>query len=151
MNKKKERTKEEREELVHKLWYDLTYEQIKALISIYTSTNSSRQYMECMPSLKINMADLINFWLVEWKNDPLIDVLDKDWKDIYRYSKFRITPKWATLYNTIMRKIKEERGLTLREKLVKWSGKQAPIRPFLALIISILSLIVSVVALYRSF
>jgi len=36
------------------------------------------------------------------------------------------------------------------DRFIVWANKQAPIRPFLALIVSILSLIISAIALYKS-
>ena len=107
MNKKKERTKEEREELVHKLWYDLTYPQIEALIYIYKLTDDRRQYKSCDIKYRKYMADLIEFWLVEWENDQYpIDVLVTSTKDNYKYTRFRITTNGASVYNSITRKIK---------------------------------------------
>ena len=111
MSKNKEKTKEEREELVHKLWYDLTHPQIEALIYIYKLTEDRRQYKSCDIKYRKYMADLIGFWLVEWENDqyPMDVLLANNTKDNYKYTRFRITTKWVSLYNSITRKIKEEK------------------------------------------
>jgi len=145
MSKNKERTKEEREELVHELWYDLTYSHIQALMCMYKLTEHRRQYKSCDIKYRKYMADLINLWLVEWENDQyMVDTLLIDTKDIYKYTSFRITTKWVSLCNSMIRTIKKERDQSMWDRILIWANKQSPIRPFLALVISWLSFIISI-------
>ena len=149
MWKTRNRTEDEREELSHEMWYDLTYSQIQTLILIFNETEKKREYTTIPWKFNKHAIDLIKFWLVEWEKSPYANIFINP-ENGYDYWKFRIKTEWVGLVNSIKRKIKKEKNLTSRENLVIWANKQAPILPFLALIIAFFSLIISIIALCLS-